>query len=63
MRYQDVTFTIAPTGGNYTAKLCYTCRTPAELESAKNAIVDCLDTIGVQWDKEVTRGKEMLSCE
>jgi hypothetical protein len=63
MRYQDVTFTISPTGGNYTAKLCYTCRTPAELESAKNAIVDCFDTIGEQWEKESHHQKELLSCE
>ena len=63
MRYQDVTFTISPTGGHYSANLRFTCRTPGELANAKDAIVGCLDAIGTQWDEEERKNREMMKGE
>lgn len=45
MKPVDVCFTSKPVGGNYTAKLCYTCKTSTELMCVKNAIEDYLDTL------------------
>lgn len=43
MKALDIVFTVNPAGGNYTAKLCYTCKTSVELVGVKNSISDYLD--------------------
>lgn len=42
MKALDIVFTVNQAGANYSAKLCYTCKTAYELEGAKSSISDYL---------------------
>lgn len=48
MKPLEVVFTVNPSGGKYTAKLCYTCKTPGDIRCVKNALFEWLENCGQQ---------------